>query len=187
MSDTQSAKAPEEVAKKPETAQDYFGYSAEDYEEAQPVAQDAPRDVQAEINKLVKEVTVDDNGKFVYPEGTDPVLKAAVAAEKKYRDTQTGYTKATQTNKEVEAEANALREQIANLSKGQLELTPEESAKLDDLKYTDPDAWYAEKQRLEKEQTEKASEQLSELTQEAKQTAKKQTESERRVKRSCFV
>lgn len=137
-------------------------------------------DVQALINKAVKEVTVDDNGKYVYPKDMDPVLKAAVAATKSYRDNQSGFTKSQQTLKETEAEVAALRKKLADVTAGRLELSKDERKELEELKQNDPDAWRVEMNRLEAESQKAIQEELDTVTEEVKQKAGADYELKRR-------
>jgi len=117
--------------------------------------------LQADVNELVKQVTVGEDGTFQYPAGTPEHLKLAVATEKKFRDTQSGYTKSQQALKDVEAENKALREQLAKSSVPTKGLSAEEQQRLDDLKYTDPDQWFTEMRSLEEKTIENNVSQLS--------------------------
>jgi len=138
-------------------------------------------DVQTIINKAVKEVTVDEKtGKYIYPEDMDPMLKSAVAATKSYRDNQSGFTKSQQSLKEVEAENEALREQLANNTSRSLELSQADQTALDKLRDTDPDAWRAKLNRLESEARTAVNEELETVTEEARTKASGEFELKRR-------
>ena len=139
-----------------------------------------PDDVQTIINKAVKEVTVDDNGKYVYPEDMNPMLKAAVAATKSYRDNQSGFTKSQQSLKESEAEAEALREKLATYTSKSLELTKEDKVELDGLKVSDPDAWRAKMNLLEQESKTAIQDELDTVTDEVRAKASGEFELNRR-------
>ncbi len=140
-----------------------------------------PEDVQALINKTVKEVTVDEKtGKYIYPEGIDPVLKAAVAATKSYRDNQSGFTKSQQSLKETEAEVQALREKLAKFTSKSLELSTEDRQELETLKTSDPDAWRVKMNQLEQESKQTIQDELDEATEEARQKASGEYELKRR-------
>jgi hypothetical protein len=76
------------------------------------------------------------------------MLKAAVASAKSFRDTQASYTRSQQKLKAMEAELQAMRQQIAQEAP-KLVLTPEEQAQLDDLKFKDPDKWYQVMKNIE--------------------------------------
>ncbi len=128
-------------------------------------------DVQSIINKAVKEVTVDDNGKYVYPENIDPMLKAAVAATKSYRDNQSGFTKSQQSLKEAEAVVEALQEQIASSTTKPLELSREDQTELDTLYTNDPQAWRARMNMLEKQSNDAVQTKLDEATEVARTKA----------------
>ncbi len=132
-------------------------------------------DTQTIINDAVKQVTVGDNGKYVYPDDMDPMLKAAVAATKSYRDNQSGFTKSQQNLKESEAVNEALREQLAN-HKQPLELTQEETTELSDLMKSDPNAWRLKLNELELNQDNK----VDTLTDEARHKASGEFELEQR-------
>lgn len=139
-------------------------------------------DVQTTINKAVKEVTVDDNGKYVYPENMDPMLKAAVAATKSYRDNQSGFTKSRQEVKELEAEREILRDRLADVTSGHLELTKEQKVELEGLKNTDPDAWRIRLNDIESESKKAIQEELDSTTEEVRSKASGEHELERRYK-----
>lgn len=168
----------------PETKPDLMGYegqvsSAE--EVTLPDSVSDSNDVQTLINKAVKEVTVDPKtGKYVYPKDMDPMLKAAVAATKSYRDNQSGFTKSQQTNKELEAERDELRQRLANVTAGRLELTAEESAELESLKNTNPEAWRTRLNDIESKSKEALQEELDSATETARKKASGEFELERR-------
>ena len=155
--------------KSADTARDNMGY-AKAPETTLPETSTA-KDTQTIINDAVKQVTVDDNGKYVYPADMDPVLKAAVAATKSYRDNQSGFTKSQQGLKESEAENVLLRERLAETTKVPLELTPERAKELDDLMYIDPTAWRLEMNKLEQQSSIAATEALDTVTKEARTKA----------------
>jgi len=157
-----------------ETA-DLMGYE-QNTEVVTPQETTEPKDTQAIINDAIKEVTVGEDGKLVYPEGMDPMLKAAVAASKSFRDTQSGFTKAQMSLKESESENIFLKEQLAK-QVGTLELTPEKAKELDDLMYTNPKAWRQEMNKLEAQ----ASGQYDTQIEEVRTKSRADAELERRV------
>ncbi|MCI4437403.1 MAG: hypothetical protein JHC33_11410 [Ignisphaera sp.] len=134
-------------SQQPKTAEDYLAFVEQMTGTPSPRSIEA---VQSEVNELVKQVTVTEDGKFVYPENTPDHLKLAVAAEKKFRDTQSGYTKAQTRLKQIEEENKALQEQLAKLATQQ-GLPKEEVERLEALKNEDPDAWYVERQKAEQQ------------------------------------
>lgn len=133
-----------------------------------------------QVNALLKEATANDSGKLIFPDGTSEEMKFAVAAEKKFRDTQSGFTKSQMTLKEIEAENEALREQLAKTSKSELEIPAEEADRLDELMQTDPQAWRLEMNKLETAHSAKVQAALKEQMGEVRQTAGVKAEMERR-------
>jgi DNA repair exonuclease SbcCD ATPase subunit len=162
------------------TADDYLGYQPELFEadsvkekaEAQGVS---PQEL---INSTLKEIKVDDNGKFVYPDDMDPMLKAAVAATKSFRDTQASYTKSRQELKALQAELETLKQQLAKSETPTAGLSPEEQKQLEELKFTDPDAWYSKMKQLEQDAQKRVTEKLEQVTGEARQKTVEQLRKE---------
>lgn len=140
----------------------------------------AAKDTQTIINEAVKEVTVDEKGKYVYPENMDPMLKAAVAATKSYRDNQSGFTKSQQSLKEAEAERDALREKLATHAVQPLELSTADQTELDKLYVDNPDAWRAKMNKLELESKQAIQTELDTVTEEVRTKAGDKYELERR-------
>ncbi len=183
----------EEVTE-PQTAEDYLAYAqsllggSTDTKDAnaRPSTRTTPNgdkspSYQEQVNALVKEVTVGEDGKFVYPDDTPEHLKYAVATEKKYRDTQGGFTKSQQTLKETETEVTALREQIATMSQSVLEIPKEDAERLEDLMYSDPTAWRREINALESKHSKDVQLKLDEVMGDVRTKAGAQFELDRRV------
>jgi hypothetical protein len=147
-----------------ETAKDYFGYDldkvTENVEKA--VTPDDRVDPQELVNKTLKEIKVDDNGKFVYPEGIDPMLKIAVANAKSFRDTQASYTKTRQELKALEAEKEALKSELEKLYHPTADLSEDEKLELEELKLTNPEQWYKRMRALEEVSSKKIDDKLNE-------------------------
>ncbi len=160
---------------KVQTAEDYLGYPPEVAAE-EPARANPPADTQTQINDILKDITVGEDGKFVYPEGISLELKAAVAATKSFRDTQGSFTKSQQALKASEAVNEELRTQLSNNVSPTAHLTPEEATKLNELKATDPDEWYKQMRALETGAGEKANENYKEVS----EKASRKTELERR-------
>jgi len=100
------------------------------------------------INEALK--NVDDKGKVLFGEDVDPLFKKAVIAEKKARDHQATFTKTQQELARIKAAKEALESQLSN----SVSLSAEQVAELEELKLTDPDAWFNKK--LDYERTAKA-------------------------------
>ena len=135
--------ATDTATEQPETAQDYFGYepTAIDVEKSTP----ASIDYQSEVNRLLKETKVSEDGKFEYPANTPAWAKVAIANEKKFRDTQSSFTKSSQDNKLLEAEIASLKGKLAETTA----LTAEQTSELEVLKVTDPDAYFDKRTEYE--------------------------------------
>ena len=168
-----------DTTKETPTTEDLMGYETAVAPVTLPETK-APADTQTLINEAVKEVTVDDNGKYVYPENMDPMLKAAVAATKSYRDNQSGFTKSQQSLKETEAENVALKEQLASSVRKPLELSTEDQTALDLLYTSDPQAWRAKMNMLEQQSADAVHEELTGVTDTARQKAGDEYELQRR-------
>jgi len=136
------------------TAKDYFGYEAPREQPAEDKPQEV-KDYQAEVNQLLTETKVTEDGKFVYPENVDPWAKVAIANEKKFRDTQSGFTKVTQELKVAQAELDVLR---GKLSSG---LTQEQVTELNDI--DDKEEYFAKRAEYEAQANDTFSEELEEV------------------------
>lgn len=182
----------ENIPKEPETAEEYLQYAQELMGNGsnQP-APTTPRSstpsesgelsYTEQVNKLIKEVTVNEEGKFVYPDGTPEHLKYAVATEKKYRDTQSGFTKARQSLKESDTENEALRNQLTSSTISELKLSIDDQDRLDDLMNTDPNAWRREMNELETAHTTNERKKLEDTMGTVRQEAGHKFELDRRV------
>ncbi len=175
------------ATKEPETAEEYLAYAEGmlNTPQSQTTTTTKPREASVgygeQVNKLLKEVTVSDDGKFVYPDNTPEHLRHAVATEKKYRDTQSGWSRTQQTLKEAEVERDALRNQIVQTSSSTLELSTEEEDRLTTLMYKDPVAWRRELNKLESEHNSQAAQVLDKTMGEVRQKAGAQFELDRRI------
>ena len=89
---------------------------------------------------------------------SEQTQQQAVDWEKRFKDTQAGYTKARQEIAELKAKL-ALATKTAPIS-------AEEKDRLEDLKYTDPDAWRLELGAIEAKQTQTYNEELAKTTKE---------------------
>jgi len=106
-------------------------------------------------------------------------MQMIVATEKKFRDSQSGYTKSQQALKESGAENKVL---LDKLSAGiPLELSDQDSERLDALKFSDPDAWRTEMNKLESTHQSGNAKRFDDVIGEAKTKAGAQFELERRI------
>lgn len=118
-----------------------------------------------QVNKVVNTMSKDEKGEWVLPNGEklSEELKVAAIAEKRYRDTQASYTKANQKLKAIEAERSALMQKA--LGSIELQLTAEQAEELDDLKFSDPEAW---RKKMNKYETAAVEQRKKELDDEIK-------------------
>jgi len=93
-----------------------------------------------QVNLAVKAMTYDED-KEVWNLPTDlpENVMVAATAEKRRRDTQASLTKSNQKLKALEATNSALQEELKKSVK--VSLTQEQTDELEDLKYSDPEAW----------------------------------------------
>lgn len=91
------------------------------------------------VQEAVKAMSRGADGKYVLPSGLSPAVKHAAILEKRRRDTQSEYTRLTQQKKALEAENIALKNKA--LKEVRLTLSQEQTQELEDLKFSDPEAW----------------------------------------------
>ena len=113
--------------------------------------------LEQEINELVEKLGDDAFDKAA----VDPVKLFAATAEKRRRDTQSGYTKSQQELKKTQAIAAELsstleREIVAKLPE-------DKAAELEELKHQNPEQWHKELKKLESEQANNAKARLQEI------------------------
>jgi hypothetical protein len=132
------------------------------------------------VKETLAKTPVDDKGNLVFSDDEEisEELKYAVTAEKRVRDNQANYTKSNQRIKALEAEKSALRNQaIGNV---ELNLTDEQAAELEDLKFEDPEAWRKKINVLENEAKAKRSQELDEEIKKVSESTLDETEKESR-------
>jgi len=97
-----------------------------------------------EVNEIVANSTVGEDGNLQLPEGIEASEQVLFAAklEKRHRDTQSSYTKSQQAVKRLQAQNSKLAESWEADAMESLTLT--QRTKLDELKVQDPDAYIAE-------------------------------------------
>jgi len=131
------------------------------------------------VNDVVKGMTQNGNGEWVMPEGehSEEVIYAATA-EKRLRDTQSAFSKDRQKVKALENEkALLLEKSVGNVS---LNLSAEQKAELDDLKFEDPEAWRRQMNTLE---TEARTRRASEIDEELKQVSTSSLDNDEKERR----
>lgn len=142
--DTSKAPTAEEYA---QLATEYQGSQRVKAKTTKRASHSSSADIQAQVNTLMTQVTIDAEGKVVYPDDTPVHLKLLVAGEKKFRDTQRSYTKQQQSTKELEAENRLLKEKLSEAAK--LDIPKEEAERLEELKFSNPDKWFEEMTALQ--------------------------------------
>ena len=117
------------------------------------------------------------------PEGTTtdtPESTQQVDYEKRFKDTQAFATKIAQEKAEKERELNELKAELSVLketAKPSLNIDAQMQSELDDLKYSDPDAWRAKMNEFEL----KSKQEFNSKIEEAKQLSSQQLELQRRA------
>lgn len=112
---------------------------------------------------------VDDKGKVIFEEGVDPVFKRLVTTEKSARDTKAAFTKSQQELVQLKAKAEVLENEALSSTA----LTPEQQEELEELKYSDPDAWRNKLNEYETSAKAQVSARIAELTSQASESAMK--------------
>ena len=134
---------------------------------------------EAKVLGIVKNLERDEEtGKVVWPEDIGEAEKFAASQVLRYRDTQSAYTKGQQKLHAVEAERAELLKQVQ--TQADMTVSPEEQARLDDLRATDPNNWRAEMNTLEAEAKAEANRKVEEALKEAGNKATKEAELKRR-------
>lgn len=122
-----------------------------------------------QVNNIVSQATVDDSGNLQLPEGVeaDESVMYAAKLEKQRRDTQSSFTRLSQENKRLQAEADKLTQ---NWEQDALKnLTIEDRAEMEELKAQDPEEWRNKMNQLEQDQKAKFAERRAGVTKEAQQ------------------
>lgn len=111
---------------------------------------------------------VDDSGKLQFEDNVDPTFKALVIATKREKDTQSAYTKGQMELATTKAAKDALETKITSTVP---QLSAEQTAELETLKYSDPDKWREKLNEFEDTAKAKASGEIDEITKEASEKA----------------
>lgn len=132
--------------------------------------QDKKVSLEEKLEEVVKKIEFDEKTKtYKLPDDIPEELKIAAIAEKKRREAQEALIKSRQELKKLEEANKKLQERVYN--NVHIELSEEEKAALEELKFTDPDAWRIKMNQLEEEAKKKAKESLNEVMTEAEKAA----------------
>lgn len=123
-------------------------------------------DFAGKVNKAVNEAKVDAKGNLVLPEGISDEVRYAAGLEKRRRDTQADHTRLSQRTKALEAEKSALLNRVTGSV--ELELTAEQAEELEDLKFSDPEAW---RKKMNSYESSARTKRTSEIDEELKKVA----------------
>ena len=92
-----------------------------------------------QVNDAVKGMTQNDKGIWDLPENVSEEVRVAAMSEKRLRDVQASYVKVDHENKALKAEKSVLLQKATENVK--LNLTAEQTEELEELKFSDPEAW----------------------------------------------
>ncbi len=119
-----------------------------------------------QANEVLRSAQTDASGNVILPEDIPTELRELVLTEKKFRDTQSGYTKSRQEVAELRAQNEALMAQV-----GSTNISPADAQTLETLKYEDPDKYFVERTRMETEARQRGQQQVQTTLDTAKKTA----------------
>lgn len=124
----------------------------------------------ANVSDIVKQITTDEAGNYIFPTGVELTeeMKFAATAEKRRRDTQAEFTKTQKAKIALEAENAKLRE---TLLKQTIVFSPEEAEELEDLKLENPEKWRQRLNELEQKAIENRQTSISTISTEVKTQA----------------
>lgn len=130
------------------------------------------------VNEAVKQMKKNDKGVYELPADLPEEVRVAALAEKRYRDTQSAYTKTNQKLRTVEAEKSILlKKATENVT---VELTKEQEEELEELKFSDPEAWRKKLNRYESEAVHKKQKLITEEVQSVSAKGLEESELEER-------
>lgn len=131
------------------------------------------------VNKTVSELKKDNKGNYIYPEDMSEELEFAVKTEVRHRHTQSQYTRTRQENKALTAEKSVLKKKATENVK--VELTAEQVEELEDLKFSDPEAWRKKVNQYEADAQKKHNSELEEEVKKVSTASLADEEIERRA------
>ena len=123
------------------------------------------------VNKIAGQLIQGEDGVYQLPDGLDldEPTATAVMIEKRRRDADSTIGKARHKQKILEAENEELRKRMAQSFKP--DITADEQQELEDLKFSDPDAWRSKMNDLELSARATLDEQFTQVTTEASVSA----------------
>jgi len=123
-----------------------------------------------QVNTITSKMTRDDKGNWQLPEGEhSEAVQYAANVERRRRDTESALGKTRSQLKAQETIATKLTQKVVGSSK--LALTSDQKEELDDLKYSDPEAWHKKLVELETSASTTLNEEISTWNTEASQQA----------------
>ena len=125
------------------------------------------------VNEAVKTIKKDEKGNYVFPEDASDEFKFSVTAEIRRRDTQAEFTRTNQEARALKAEKAALLQKLHG--DVTVALTDEQAEELEELKFSDPEAW---RKKMNKLETEARNKRISEIDEELKQVSTGSLETE---------
>lgn len=149
-----------------------------DIQETKADVQAEVANLEAKINEIASNLARDEKGKYIIPDELTPAERVAVLAERRRRDTQSGYTQAMKQTKALEAEKAALLKKVS--AKVELELTAEQAEELEELKFSDPEAWRVKMNQYESAASKKQRDAIDEELKQVSATTLDTEELERR-------
>ena len=126
--------------------------------------------LEQQLNTVVKGMEFDEvTNTYKLPDDIPENLKLAALAEKRRRDTQASLTKSRQELKKLESANKQLQERVLN--NVNIAIPEDQLAELEDLKYSDPEAWRKKMNDIEREAKQKTKDSISETFSEADKAA----------------
>jgi hypothetical protein len=126
------------------------------------------KDFKTSVDSVVSAMVQGEDGNWQIPpellENTPEEVAYAAKLEKRYRDTQSAYTKAQQKSKSLETVNGKLTEHM--IRNATLHITDEQRADLDALRATNPEAWREKLSGYEEEAKQLVTSKVSEFQQE---------------------
>jgi hypothetical protein len=134
------------------------------------------------VRETVDSLKRDAKGKIVWPEEISEELKFAATAEIRFRDTQRSFTEVSKEAKALKAEKSVLLQKATeNVT---VTLTPEQTEELEDLKFSDPEAW---RKKLNQYEGEARTKHLQSIDEDVKKVSASSLDTEERERRKVVL